>query len=162
MIRKLVSIVLFVAAMAPVASFANEAKVKKEAEKFFDNAKIDEVRKLPGLDLYEIRLGSDVAYTDEKFSYVFFGSLVDVKTKKNLTQARQRELSAIKFSDLPLGVGPEAVLDRVIVDKNARIGEGARLVNEGNIQDVDGDGYYIRSGIIVVPKNGIVKPGTVV
>ena len=67
-----------------------------------------------------------------------------------------------QFSDLPLGVGPDVVLDRVIVDKNARIGEGARLVNERNIQDVDGDGYYIRSGIIVVPKNGIVKPGTVV
>ena len=67
-----------------------------------------------------------------------------------------------QFGDLPLGVGPNAVLDRVIMDKNARIGAGARLVNERNVQDVDGDGYYIRSGIIVVPKNGIVKPGTVV
>ncbi len=67
-----------------------------------------------------------------------------------------------QFGNLPLGVGPNAVLDRVIMDKNARIGEGAHLVNERNIQDVDGDGYYIRSGIIVVPKNGIVKPGTIV
>jgi glucose-1-phosphate adenylyltransferase len=64
--------------------------------------------------------------------------------------------------DLPLGIGRGAVLDRVIVDKNARIGEGARLVNERGIQDVDGDGYYIRNGIIVVPKGGVVKPGTVV
>jgi glucose-1-phosphate adenylyltransferase len=64
--------------------------------------------------------------------------------------------------DLPLGIGPDVVLDRVIVDKNARIGAGARLTNERNIQDVDGDGYYIRSGIIVVPKNGVVKAGTIV
>lgn len=64
--------------------------------------------------------------------------------------------------DMPLGIGRNAVLDRVIVDKNARIGEGARLVNERGIQDADGDGYYIRSGIIVVPKGGVVKPGTVV
>jgi glucose-1-phosphate adenylyltransferase len=64
--------------------------------------------------------------------------------------------------EMPLGVGRNAVLDRVIVDKNARIGEGARLVNERGIQDADGDGYYIRSGIIVVPKGGVVKPGTVV
>jgi glucose-1-phosphate adenylyltransferase len=63
---------------------------------------------------------------------------------------------------LPIGIGRDAVLDRVIVDKNARIGEGARLVNESGVQDLDGDGYYIRSGIIVVPKNGVVKPGTVV
>lgn len=65
-------------------------------------------------------------------------------------------------SDIPLGVGRGAVLDRVIMDKNARIGEGARLVNDRNIQDVDGDGYYIRNGIIMVPKGGVVKPGTVV
>jgi glucose-1-phosphate adenylyltransferase len=63
---------------------------------------------------------------------------------------------------LPIGIGRDAVLDRVIVDKNARIGEGARLVNESGVEDLDGDGYYIRSGIIVVPKNGVVKPGTVV
>lgn len=67
-----------------------------------------------------------------------------------------------QFNEQPMGIGPGAVLDRVIVDKNARIGEGARLVNERNVQDVDGDGYYIRSGVIVVPKNGVVKPGTVV
>jgi glucose-1-phosphate adenylyltransferase len=62
----------------------------------------------------------------------------------------------------PLGIGRGAVLDRVIVDKNARVGERVRLVNERNIQDVDGDGYYIRSGIIIVPKGGVVKAGTVV
>ncbi len=67
-----------------------------------------------------------------------------------------------QLGEIPLGIGRNAVLDRVIVDKNARIGEGARLVNERGIQDVDGDGYYIRSGIIVVPKGGVVKPGTVV
>jgi glucose-1-phosphate adenylyltransferase len=64
--------------------------------------------------------------------------------------------------DIPLGIGRDAVLDRVIVDKNARIGEGVRLVNARGIQDVDGDGYYIRSGLIIVPKGGVVKPGTVV
>ena len=64
--------------------------------------------------------------------------------------------------ELPLGIGRDAVLDRVIVDKNARIGEGAQLINARGVQDVDGDGYFIRSGIIIVPKNGIVKPGTVV
>src|SRR5262245_16786396 len=40
----------------------------------------------------------------------------------------------------PLGIGSDVALDRVIVDKNARIGEGARLVNERGIQNVDGDG----------------------
>ena len=61
-----------------------------------------------------------------------------------------------------LGVGRDVVLDRVIIDKNARIGDGARLVNEKNIEHADGNGYYIRGGIIVVPKGGIIPPGMVV
>jgi glucose-1-phosphate adenylyltransferase len=61
-----------------------------------------------------------------------------------------------------LGIGADVVLDRVIVDKNARIGQGARLVNEQRVDDADGDGYYIRNGIIVVPKDGTIRPGTVV
>jgi glucose-1-phosphate adenylyltransferase len=61
-----------------------------------------------------------------------------------------------------LGIGKDVVLDRVIVDKNARIGDGARLINEPRVDHADGDGYYIRGGIIVVPKGGIIGPGTVV
>jgi glucose-1-phosphate adenylyltransferase len=61
-----------------------------------------------------------------------------------------------------LGIGRDVVLDRVIVDKNARIGDGARLVNEAGVQQADGDGFYIRNGIIVVPKDGVIRPGTAV
>jgi glucose-1-phosphate adenylyltransferase len=59
-----------------------------------------------------------------------------------------------------LGIGRDVVLDRVIVDKNARIGDCAQLVNEAKVQEADGDGYYIRSGVIVVPKDGVIRPGT--
>jgi glucose-1-phosphate adenylyltransferase len=62
----------------------------------------------------------------------------------------------------PLGIGRGVVLDRVIIDKNASIGDGATLVNEAGVQHADGDGYYIRSGIIIVPKGGRIAPGTVV
>ena len=54
------------------------------------------------------------------------------------------------------------MLDRVIIDKNARIGNDVRLVNEQNVEQADGDNYYIRGGIIVVPKGGIIRPGIVV
>jgi len=59
-----------------------------------------------------------------------------------------------------LGIGRDVVLDRVIVDKNARIGDGAHLVNEASVQRADGDGYYIRDGVIIVPKDGVIRPGT--
>jgi glucose-1-phosphate adenylyltransferase len=58
-----------------------------------------------------------------------------------------------------LGIGRDVVLDRCIVDKNARIGDGARLVNEQRVDHADGDGYYIRNGVIIVPKDGVIRPG---
>jgi glucose-1-phosphate adenylyltransferase len=61
---------------------------------------------------------------------------------------------------IPLGIGRDVVLDRVIVDKNARIGDGVRLVNANGVQEADGDGYYIRSGIIIVPKGASIPSGT--
>ncbi|MGH9200825.1 MAG: sugar phosphate nucleotidyltransferase, partial [Vicinamibacterales bacterium] len=61
-----------------------------------------------------------------------------------------------------LGIGRGAVLNRVIVDKNARIGDGARLVNEKGIAHADADGYCIRDGIIVVPKGGVIQAGQII
>ena len=61
-----------------------------------------------------------------------------------------------------LGIGHDVVLDGVIVDKNAHIGDGAQLTNAKQLENADGDGYYIRDGIIVVPKDGVVKAGTIV
>ncbi len=61
-----------------------------------------------------------------------------------------------------LGIGRDVELDRVIVDKNARIGDGARLVNRGGVEHADGEGWFIRNGIIVVPKDAVVPPGTIV
>ena len=58
-----------------------------------------------------------------------------------------------------LGIGRNVVLDKVIVDKNARVGDGARLVNDKGIDELDGDGFYIRNGIIIVPKGGHVAAG---
>jgi glucose-1-phosphate adenylyltransferase len=63
---------------------------------------------------------------------------------------------------MPLGIGQDSVLDRVIVDKNARIGRGVKLVNEKGLLEADGPNYYIRNGIIVIPKGAVVPDGTVV
>ncbi len=62
----------------------------------------------------------------------------------------------------PLGIGRDVVLDRVIIDKNASIGDGARLTNAAGVQHQDGDGYFIRSGIVIVPKGGRIPDGFVI
>ena len=68
----------------------------------------------------------------------------------------EEELAA---SAVALGIGRDVVLDRVIVDKNARIADGVRLVNDAGVEHADGDGFYIRNGIIIVPKNARVRAG---
>ena len=62
----------------------------------------------------------------------------------------------------PVGVGADAVVNGAIIDKNARIGRDVRIVNEAGVQEKDGDGYYIREGIVLVPKNGVIPDGTVI
>jgi glucose-1-phosphate adenylyltransferase len=58
--------------------------------------------------------------------------------------------------DVEVGIGRDVVLDRVIVDKNARIADGVHLVTDAKTPHADGDGWYIRDGIIVVPKGAVV------
>ncbi len=62
----------------------------------------------------------------------------------------------------PVGIGRDCVIERAIVDKNARVGRGVRIVNEAGHQEADGDGYYVRDGIVFIPKEGVVPDGTVI
>jgi glucose-1-phosphate adenylyltransferase len=61
-----------------------------------------------------------------------------------------------------VGIGRGSVIRKAIIDKNAHIGENVRVVNEERIQNFDGPGYYIRDGIVIVPKNGVLQSGTLI
>ncbi len=61
-----------------------------------------------------------------------------------------------------VGIGPNCVIRRAIIDKNARIGEGVKVLNEAGHQELAGDGFFIRDGIVIIPKNGVIPEGTVI
>ena len=63
-----------------------------------------------------------------------------------------------------LGIGEGSVIRHAIIDKNARIGTNTRLLNEANLVESDSPdkSYYIRDGIIIIPKNAVIKDGTVI
>src|SRR6185369_3187677 len=63
-----------------------------------------------------------------------------------------------------LGIGEGTVIRRAIIDKNARIGKNARLLNEAGVVEADGPGgaYFIRDSIIIVPKSAVIADATVI
>ena len=65
-----------------------------------------------------------------------------------------------KAGEVPYGIGKNCVIDQTIVDKNARIGDGSAISPEGKPDSVDGDNYYIRDGIVIIPKNAVIPAGT--
>jgi glucose-1-phosphate adenylyltransferase len=62
----------------------------------------------------------------------------------------------------PVGIGEDTVVRRAIIDKNARIGRGVRITNEAGASELDGDGYFIRDGIVIVAKDAVIPDGTVI
>jgi glucose-1-phosphate adenylyltransferase len=69
------------------------------------------------------------------------------------------ELGPNDSSQPAMGIGKNCVIDRAIIDKNARIGDGVVITPEGKSQNLDADNYFIRDGIIVVPKNAVIPAG---
>jgi glucose-1-phosphate adenylyltransferase len=59
----------------------------------------------------------------------------------------------------PIGIGRNCVIDRAIIDKNARIADGVVITPEGKPPDLDAGNYFIRDGIVVVPKNAVIPAG---
>jgi glucose-1-phosphate adenylyltransferase len=61
-----------------------------------------------------------------------------------------------------MGIGHHAWIEGTIVDKNARIGDNVRITPEGKPAFQDGANYYIRDGIVIIPKGGVIMSGTVI
>jgi thiol:disulfide interchange protein DsbC len=85
------------------AALANEAVIRKAlAERLPNFPAIDEVRPSPVPGLFEVRFGSEIRYTDAQGLYLFEGDLIDLRTRRSLTQERIDKLSAVPFNTLPL------------------------------------------------------------
>jgi thiol:disulfide interchange protein DsbC len=93
------------AAGALVASMAvaDEAAIRKNLpERLPGFPKIDEVTKSPIAGLYEVRMGTEIVYTDEQGNHLIQGEIIDTRSRANLTEARLNKLTAIDPVSLPL------------------------------------------------------------
>jgi glucose-1-phosphate adenylyltransferase len=69
------------------------------------------------------------------------------------------ELGQTDSSQPRIGIGRNCVIDRAIVDKNARIADGVVITPEGKPTNLDADNYFIRDGIVVIPKDAVIPAG---
>jgi thiol:disulfide interchange protein DsbC len=94
---------LLLAAVMGAALAQGDAAIRKNlAERIPQLGKIDEVRKTDMPGLFEVRVGTDLFYTDAEGNYLVSGQLIDTRTKRNLTQERIDKLTAIDFASLPM------------------------------------------------------------
>jgi thiol:disulfide interchange protein DsbC len=100
MLKKIACLVLIASALHVQAQ---ENVIRKNLPERLPNLpSIDEVSKTPMPGLFEVRIGSDVFYTDAQANFILQGSLFDVRQRRNLTEERVEKLSAIPFEQLPL------------------------------------------------------------
>lgn len=98
--RSLISVALSVSLTACTAN-ADQASIKKNLLEKFPGADIVSVTKTPYSGLYEVVIDGQVVYADGDANYLFVGSVVDTRTRKNLTNERLEKLSAVQFDSLP-------------------------------------------------------------
>jgi glucose-1-phosphate adenylyltransferase len=63
---------------------------------------------------------------------------------------------------LPLGLGEDCHIEGAIIDKNARVGPGVRILPFPPGADMEGSDWVVRDGITVIPKNTVLAPGTLI
>ncbi len=61
-----------------------------------------------------------------------------------------------------IGIGNHSIIDNAIIDKNARMGDNVQIINSQNWTDYDGDNFYVRDRIVVIPKGAVVQSGVVI
>ncbi len=103
---------------------ADEASIRAEFSKKYPQANIESITKTPYLGLYEMLVDGEVFYTDSDFTYLIVGSIIETKTRTNLTDARLREIEekklkamAFPFDQLPL----ELAIKRVKGDGSRKV-----------------------------------------
>ena len=102
-----ISTFIAAAGFTTLAAFSAQAqqdmeRIKADLQKKIPEAQVDSLRKIPYGGLYEAVIGGEIFYTNERTDFVILGSIVDLKTNENITEARMRTLSAVKWDTLPL------------------------------------------------------------
>jgi thiol:disulfide interchange protein DsbC len=103
LIKRAALAVLVAAGLLAATAQAQDAAIRKSlAERLPRLGKIDEISKTPMTGLYEVRVGTELFYTDAEGNFLIEGHLIDTRQQRDLTEERLHKLMAIDFSALPV------------------------------------------------------------
>jgi len=157
----------------------------------FHQANLDLTLPLPPLNLYhpELRIfthprflpGTKVNECSVRYSILSEGSIlsgshiadsiIGVRSVVNAGSVIERsivmgantwETLPDDSDQIPIGIGRDCTVRNAIIDFNARIGDGCKLINADGLVSFDGENYSIRDKIIIVHKNAVIPPGTII
>lgn len=79
-------------------------------------------------------------------------------------QSEQERMVDIQSGIPPVGIGENTIIRNAIIDKNARIGKNVKIINKDNVNNVEREteGYWIRSGIVIVIKDKTIPDNVVI
>jgi thiol:disulfide interchange protein DsbC len=100
MLIRILTILSCALALLSGVACADEASIRAEFLKKYPQANVESITKTPYLGLYEMLVDGEVLYTDAGFNYLIVGSIIETKTKTNVTDARQREIEDKKLKSL--------------------------------------------------------------
>ena len=100
MVTRILTVLSCMLALLSGVACADEASIRAEFLKKYPQANIESITKMPFLGLYEMLVDGEVLYADADFNYLVVGSIIETKTKTNLTDARQREIEDKKLKSL--------------------------------------------------------------
>ena len=71
-------------------------------------------------------------------------------------------LAATAAGQPMLGIGVGTAIEGAIIDKNARIGDNVMIINSRGYEHHDGENFFVRDKIVVIPKSAVVQNGTII
>ena len=112
--------------------------------------------------------GCNINYATIRNSVIGLRTLIDRNTMINRAVVMgndffesRESIASNQASGCPrVGIGKNTRIENAIIDKNVRIGDDCVITPEGKAENVDHQLYYIRDGIVVIPKNGCIPSGT--
>jgi len=99
---KFIPLALAATLMLAASAQANETVIRKALLQQFPKAQISSIKQTPYSGLFEVYLDGQLLYADAKAQYIFTGDVIDLKNRRNLTQARLNQLQAVSWDTLPL------------------------------------------------------------